>query len=268
MVFMVMLALPAWAWDADGHRVTGLLAQRLLEPEVDRHVKKLLGDMTLASATTWMDRERKQLGEPYAKWHYDNRPVCAKQNNIADYCRDDQCLSVQLRQQLTVLANKKLDNAQRRRALLFIAHMIGDLHQPFHAADHNDRGGNQLFVVLARGERKTIENLHKYWDDIAPEMAAKGERSEAFAKRLLQKYRDNHDEWTTGTTVQWQADSFELAKQFGYGNLPEFSCTLTRDRDAFILSDDYHKKAAEVAELQLAKAGFRLAAVLNQTLGE
>ncbi len=37
---------------------------------------------------------------------------------------------------------------------------MGDLHQPLHASDNHDRGGNEVRVVL-NGEYK---NLHAVWD--------------------------------------------------------------------------------------------------------
>jgi hypothetical protein len=42
----------------------------------------------------------------------------------------------------------------------FIAHLIGDIHQPLHAGFAEDRGGNSVEVRF--NGRK--ENLHSLWD--------------------------------------------------------------------------------------------------------
>ena len=46
-------------------------------------------------------------------------------------------------------------------ALKFLIHFIADLHQPLHAADHDDKGGNCIGLSPRHG-RET--NLHAYWD--------------------------------------------------------------------------------------------------------
>lgn len=263
VLLFVSLSLSTQAWDADGHRLVAHIAQSQMTPATHKAVNKLLGDMNLATASTWMDREKKNLGEDKAKWHYDNRPVCDEKTPLKSYCRDDHCLSVQLAVHLDQLANASLSKHERRQALLIVTHLIGDLHQPFHTGDHDDRGGNQLDVVFDDGRRKTVENLHRYWDSVALDRAMQGERSDAYSKRLIKKYAAHYAEWTSGDAAQWQNDAYRLAQQIGYGQLEGFSCKTTRDGQAFILSDEYHHHAAKTAEQQLVKAGFRLAKMLN-----
>ena len=40
---------------------------------------------------------------------------------------------------------------ERVVALKFILHFVGDVHQPLHAADHDDQGGNK--IMLLYGDR-------------------------------------------------------------------------------------------------------------------
>lgn len=51
--------------------------------------------------------------------------------------------------------------AERLLALKFLVHFVGDIHQPLHASDHDDRGGNCI-GQSPELDRKT--NLHAYWD--------------------------------------------------------------------------------------------------------
>ena len=44
----------------------------------------------------------------------------------------------------------------------FVLHFVGDMHQPLHAADHEDRGGNTAMVLFAN--RTVGTALHGFWD--------------------------------------------------------------------------------------------------------
>ncbi len=270
MVLLILIqhALPVLAWDADGHRLTAAVATRYLNDDSKKAIRDLLGKTDLASASTWMDRERKNLGEPYSRWHYDNRPVCAKSEDKSLTCPQNNCLSEQLPRQIARLKSLHTPKKDRQQALYFVVHMVGDLHQPFHTGDHNDRGGNQLNVIVDLGQRKTTINLHKYWDSETLERARHGERIAAYSKRLIENYHAFFEPWTQGDSSDWQQESFTLARDVGYAALPGFQCSVTRDGDAFLLTDDYHRHAARVTEMQLTKAGMRLAKILNQSFSK
>ena len=67
------------------------------------------------------------------------------------------CASAQLERHLKILADKTATTRSRNEALKWIVHLVGDIHQPLHASDNADRGGNS---VLVRG----AANLHSVWD--------------------------------------------------------------------------------------------------------
>ena len=41
-----------------------------------------------------------------------------------------------------------------------LIHYVGDISQPLHNADRNDRGGNDFLLKLHYG----VDNLHALWD--------------------------------------------------------------------------------------------------------
>ena len=55
------------------------------------------------------------------------------------------------------LRNPRTEAAERRLALQYLLHFVGDVHQPLHAADDHDRGGNRKIV---RGPGIRSHNLH------------------------------------------------------------------------------------------------------------
>ena len=68
-----------------------------------------------------------------------------------------------------ILADAAAEPADRAVALCWIAHMVGDVHQPLHAVSmyspeypDGDRGGNGIVV---RGN-DNVQRLHAYWDAI------------------------------------------------------------------------------------------------------
>ncbi|HEY6868744.1 MAG TPA: S1/P1 nuclease [Novosphingobium sp.] len=78
---LVLLASPstALAWGAIGHRATGAIAQDDLSGVARAHIKQILGNETLAEASTWPDEQRSNPAEFWQKaaspWHYVTVPA-------------------------------------------------------------------------------------------------------------------------------------------------------------------------------------------------
>jgi hypothetical protein len=78
------------------------------------------------------------------------------------------------------LADPATVPAERLLALKYLLHFVGDVHQPLHAADDHDAGGNKV-RILAPGS--TIPTLHVYWDVDA--VGGQGRDAAALADGLL-----------------------------------------------------------------------------------
>ena len=58
---------------------------------------------------------------------------------------------------------------ERRFALRFLVHLVGDLHQPLHVGDNHDPGGNDTQMrCFTRGS-----NMHRVWDSDGIERAGR-----------------------------------------------------------------------------------------------
>lgn len=55
-------------------------------------------------------------------------------------------------------------------ALAFLVHFVGDLHQPLHAGDKSDKGGNDTHVDYGTYATPRL-NLHSIWDGLLAERA-------------------------------------------------------------------------------------------------
>jgi hypothetical protein len=258
----------ALAFGSQGHRITGLIAYALLDSAVKAKVDSLLqsSDMeSLASAATWMDEHRGELGDTVAEWHFDDVPVCGNASH-AQYCKEGNCASGQLPRLIAVLKDKSASFWDRQEAFLMVVHMVGDINQPLHAADNDDRGGNGVMVTYrgSDGEKK----LHSAWDTLflTADMKKKlGEK--AFAKALLKAHHDEVVDLQAGTIDDWIASSHEIAVNQAYGDLPHFACG-AESGDTVKLPKSYVDDATETVETQLVAGGARIAKVLNEAFAD
>jgi hypothetical protein len=144
-------------------------------------------------------------------------------------------------------------------ALKFLLHFVGDLHQPLHASDDHDAGGNKKFVS---DEGVHPGNLHHYWDVEFVERLGTDPRQVAVT--LIGEISEaQRKEWSSGTPADWVMEAFGLAKRDAYGLLPR-----PGDQSTYTLPAGYTKQAQQDVALQLRRAGIRLAFVLNQVLAK
>ena len=153
----------ATAWGSKGHRIIGLIAQELLSPETSAEISTIMGTADLATFGLYLDDNRDRLDAeiPGSRaWHYDNIPVCGRKPH-SEYCPNGSCASTQIARHRDLLADPHESKAHKQFAIWVLTHLIGDIHQPLHAADHEDRGGNMIQVRLPWGRNA---NLHAAWD--------------------------------------------------------------------------------------------------------
>lgn len=253
-----LIAVPAaQAWGPLGHSIVAALAQRQLDPAALAAVEQLLAaehTTQLADVASWADQvrddpDRQDLWQQTRRLHYVNFHDADCHYDPPRDCGDGECIVAALPHYLAILGDHTQSAAARLEALKFVVHFVGDIHQPLHAGDRDDLGGNRYQVQFeGRGT-----NLHRVWDS-----------------GLLN---------TRG--LDWQAYSAKLAAE-GPAKLPapispldnpyaqwaEESCAITHGiyPSGHKIGEDYVAKELPVAENQLRIAGVHLAQVLNTTL--
>jgi len=283
----------AFAWGDDGHRVVALIALNHMEEGAKAKLVQLLQSDPLsfemhaqAGSTsesldrqaTWADYYRdsdrgKPNGPRYTRtnhWHYVD--IELKSGSLDNACFNyprlppgvpasdgaaDDCVVDKLMQFAAELADPATATGERQFAVKFIMHFVGDLHQPLHASDDQDRGGNEKKVKsagLAQG------NLHHYWD--TEFVHALGPTPEDIAKKLDDQISKTQIlQWSSSDPRTWATESFALAKREGYGRLPAPDV-----KGVYVLDENYVNDARSVVANQLSKAGIRLASTLNALL--
>jgi len=251
---MLLLApVQALGWGAEGHEIAAAVALRELTPVARAEVAHLLGrDVMLVQQSNWAD-EIKDRRRDTARWHFVDIPLQAPGFSARRDCAGGDCVVAQIQADVGVLRNRKLGDAARAEALMFLIHFVADVHQPLHAEENDDKGGNQVRVEIGR-ERA---NLHRVWDvDVIEPM---GFDPSAIAANIERRITPQQRQaWARGAPADWANEAHIIARDQIYP-------PLQGGRDVR-LPRDYAWREAPVAQLQLAKAGVRLAWLLNTTL--
>ena len=96
-------------------------------------------------------------------------------------------------------------------------HLVGGLHQPLHAANDHDAGGNRKRVVAA-GLRPS--NLHHFWD--TEFVRRLGDDPKQVAAELTAAISgEQRQAWSRGMVSDWALESFAVARKNANGLLPE-----------------------------------------------
>jgi hypothetical protein len=236
-------SLPVLAWGPIGHRATGQIAEERLCANAQRAVHGLLGDESLAEASLWADQVR---SEPQwrmsAPWHYVNIPDGQAYDRVRRY-RDGDVIEA-LERFVSVLRYPASSREDKVAALKFIAHLVGDIHQPLHVGRASDRGGNELRVSWF-GESS---NLHRVWDSELISQQRLSPRSLVLA--LESRASQEVEAWRLDRPLTWADESMALRP-------------LVYNMRGTGLGRAYLREAGPVVEQRLLQAGVRLAALLD-----
>lgn len=250
---LLLCAPSAFAWGPLGHRIVARLAEAQLTPQAKAEVEKLLavrGKRYLDQVANWADGLRDtdpMLFRRTAKLHYINFHSRDCIYDPPRDCRNGECVVAAIAKYSAVLADRSNSPARRARALAFVVHFVGDVHQPLHADYRHDAGGND-FQVRWHGHGT---NLHRIWDSTMLDDAHIS--TARYTRKLL---AERAPIATGGAAAEWA----------------EESCRIDRDDGVYpssrFIDDAYVERERPVAEQRLRQAGARLAALLNRDLGD
>ena len=227
---------------------------------------------TFAKASTWPDEIRRG-NSPYdhPNWHYIDYPLEPPNYPFIAGLAPDDNIIFGLDQSEKTIRDPAANPEQKAAALSWIIHLVGDIHQPLHAAElvtptyplpEGDRGGNKFFVSVGGNSI----NLHAFWDRLPGQFFSPPFAADA-AGRLEQQFpRSALPEMAKPSgPVEWSLESRTLAIDKAY-----VRGKLQGSADPKILPPplppDYLKESKEIADKRLALAGYRLADLLKQLL--
>lgn len=313
LLFFAFIGTSAsWAWNETGHKVVAFIAWEDLTPKTraavaellshhPRYEKDLIDDLpptatpderarhAFAVAATWPDMVRGQAHPMHAAysrpfWHYinipyeDGAPAAVREpaaepgpGNIVEaleHCTKE-------------LKDANVTDEQKAIDLCWVAHLVGDIHQPLHAVTryskqfpNGDTGGNSAMVLRDPPYPDSRANLHFVWDSIAGQF-----RSESIDRFLASGLRNDADhsrqrlQPVANAPVDfaaWARESHDTAVEHVYLN-GKLEVAAGRKNEPTTqpipsLPPGYVKDAERVAMRRIALAGYRLADVLNAAL--
>src|SRR5260370_32294052 len=141
-------SLPAFGWGPEGHDLVARLAMAHLTPVATARVAEILGPgVTLASISSWPDQIRRERATT-TTWHYIDIPIDKPHLDMTRDCPKGDCVLAQIGDFEKVLADPAASAADRKEALMFVVHFVGDMHQPLHCSDNKDKGGNEIRLEI------------------------------------------------------------------------------------------------------------------------
>ncbi|WP_020408202.1 S1/P1 nuclease [Hahella ganghwensis] len=251
---LLMWASQSFAWGEHSHRIICDIAWRNLDTNAKQEVRLLLrksGHRTFAEACVWPDEIRDQPRYDFAlPHHYMNVSRSSTEVEETEACRNEGCVLSAIHAYTNILQGVAVDgyHNNRAKALMFLGHFVGDIHQPLHVAYEDDRGGNKTIVTYGAKEY----SLHFVWDVMVPEVGMpKNWRNagEALSKQLTEQEIAT---WNASTPEDWANESLAITRQI-YEETPALSS----------VSRDYIRNHHLQAEIRMQQAGIRLANLLN-----
>ena len=294
-------AVQLGAWGIEGHKAVGELARTRLSATTRAAIVKILGNDDLADVAVWADEVRDAgrhrgplVNDPEARafnqkfpknpsWHFVDQPLGSTgYTDNGKFSSEDDVVHA-INSCIAVLEGKSA-RFPPSQALRLLVHFVADIHQPLHASTgyydlHNpaapklvvdpskvdlttgDHGGNSLYYSKS-------QELHAYWDTTLVEKIG-GKDYKALASALTGK---SPAKWQTpGDYHQWAetwaTESDAIAEKAYRGITFETAALNAKhelERMEIKLSPSYAKTNEQVVAGQLAKAGLRLADLLNR----
>ena len=252
-MLLVVLAAPhpAAAWGWDGHRIICAIAWDLVSPATQDKIGNVMeaqGKEAFVEGCLWPDDVRPWRPET-GPHHFINLPRGAAAIDLARDCAlPKSCVVAEIGAQ-----GMTMRRYHARDALRYLAHFVGDLHQPLHVSYADDAGG-----TLIKGKFMGQDtNLHLVWDfgmlDAAgrswQETAADLERRITPAERYA---------WQAGTPLDWATETYAITTSPAVG--------YHAYDPAFDLGRIYLDANLPTVYRQLERAAVRLAELLENYL--
>ena len=241
----------SFAWGVTGHRVIAEIAQTHLTQKSLTAISQLIGKEKLAYWANWPDFIKSDTTHKWDKasvWHYVDLPGNSTRVEFTTQLKalEGENLYSQIISMSKILKDKTKPVSDRRDALAFIIHLVGDLHQPLHVGRDEDQGGNKITVYWF--EKKT--NLHSIWDASLVDFQQYSYTE--YATMLNLRYKKQEAIVAKSKLTDWFYESHVLSDKV-------YALSPAESR----LSYQYNYIFQDDLNMQLYKGGIRLAKVLN-----
>jgi hypothetical protein len=309
ILVVLCAASSSWAWLDTGHKIVAIIAWEDLTPKTraaitdllqkhPRYEKDLLAfapdnatpdqlaEHAFAVAATWPDMVRKQ-DHPmrnlynHPQWHYIDIPFedGAKAPPEPQGGPGPHNVVEALTQCTAELKDASIEPDKKAIDICWVAHLVGDIHQPLHAASRyspqfpkGDAGGNSEIVLRDPPYPDSQAKLHLIWDELPGDFSAESiDHYMAAGLRADPRYSREHFKAELGVTdfMAWAQESHQLAVTDAYLNGKLQAATAPHGGNHLAadsipgLPEGYMDRAEKDAMREITLAGYRLADMLN-----
>jgi hypothetical protein len=305
-VFCILAAKPAYCWDKFAHEIIAQIAYERLTPAAKADANQLIAALNndpdvavvlddykpynFVTAAAWMDDMRPPRDQPtkgtklFNTWHYIDLPEDPNltKQDVENY-RDGNSSNAYLAITticIPTLKEKTATTFDRARALGFLLHLEGDIHQPLHCSGWLAGGnGYDIDQIPSADPTYPIRTLHPFWDGAYRYSGANGKISvvitasdlpridhpgadpvKTIADKMMADYGPAADDPAANDLdpADWALESSHVVTTFVYPAL----------NSGHTLTPDYVQKAHDIACRRITLAGVRLANLLNLLLGQ
>lgn len=261
LVLVLCQPSEARAWGELGHKIVCEIAYRLATPAARAEVRRLIDvdikKWSFSDSCVWADDPRKRDTEHYVNLRRNQATI------VSLSCPFAPCVLGAIASDRKNLADKSKGDGPRLVALKFLAHWVGDIHQPVHVSLRGDSGGNAIGVF---GE--CTFSFHDLWDTCLVEKAV-GKDVRAAATDLINSIQPGmQDQWKQGGTLEWANESFAITRAPKTKYCVQQGTFCNKPAADVEIDSDYLKDHSPIVRERLTQAGVRLAHVLSQALGQ
>jgi len=254
LLFIIYLPLTSIAWGAQGHRIVGQIADNHLSKKAKKEIAIILGDESVAMASTWADFIKSDPAYNYlSNWHYINLKAGLTEKEVKAFLDSDTATDAYTKINFltNALKQKDLTAANKQFYLKVLIHLVGDIHQPMHTGRLEDLGGNQIKVQWFREPK----NLHQIWDD----------QLIAFQQLSYTEYASAIDHVTKEMQLKMQQESVSTWVYQSYQLSEKIYSDINQPDQR--MDYKYNFNYISSLNLQLLRAGVHLAGILNEIFG-
>lgn len=305
IAFTILISTPAVAWNGRGHMAVAGVAWEHMTPAARQRATRLIrlnpnytkwtigipetdkDRAAFMKAATWPDEirgDRSYTDDGYEPdsptasqnvgyvdkllhryWHFKDFPFSPDGSRSEEPFAPNAVTQIEAFSQS--LGSADASDDVQSYDLAWLLHLVGDIHQPLHAASRftratpkGDNGGNSVMVCLERANMCDAQHsgkLHSFWDGAVGSTDSPSSVT-AFVRRLPKSAKPDLEKTNPN---DWAEESFRIAQRVTY------SAPIGTAKGPYRLDREYRIVAGSVAERRIALAGERLAILLNARLG-
>lgn len=248
-IIAILISLQSWGFGRIGHDAVAYIAECNLTPVAKAEINKYLEGKSLVYYASFLDKVRLTPEYKYTSvWHgasvdADGKHKIWKNKHLA---------YIGINHEMEHMENGKyleLPDSVVTSSIKILLHIVGDMHCCGHTV-FEDLSQNRSFTI---GNKKY--QWHKFWDGGIFEIGHRWHFKD-YQEQLDRCSKEEHDAMIEGSLIDWIEENARIIR-------PLYDI-LTPDR-VFDRAESFAVilKMTEISDMQILKAGYRVAHVLN-----